>query len=58
MLPIVFPKNIPRTDKLIEGIDYEIENGNWVFTKWYHLKRGYCCNSGCVNCPYRIKEKV
>jgi hypothetical protein len=21
------------------------------------LKRGYCCNSGCTNCPYK-KEKV
>jgi len=47
-----------KKGKLIEEIDYEIENGNWVFTKCYHLKRGYCCNSSCVNCPYRIKEKV
>ncbi len=36
----------------IEGIDYYIDNGNYVFTKWRHLKRGYCCESGCRNCPY------
>ena len=23
-----------------------------VFTAAYHLKRGYCCNSGCRHCPY------
>ncbi len=24
-----------------------------VFTAQYHLRRGYCCNSGCRHCPYR-----
>ncbi len=33
--------------------DYYLENGNMVFTKHYHLKRGHCCNSGCRHCPYR-----
>ena len=23
-----------------------------VFTAAYHLRRGYCCNSGCRHCPY------
>jgi hypothetical protein len=23
-----------------------------VFTEAYHLRRGYCCNSGCRHCPY------
>ena len=33
--------------------DYHINNaGLLVFTREYHLKRGYCCGSGCVNCPY------
>lgn len=36
----------------VEHIDYTIENGNYVFTKWYHLKRGQCCDSGCRNCPF------
>lgn len=38
---------------LREGEDYVInDEGNLVFTREYHLERGYCCKSGCVNCPY------
>ena len=37
---------------LIEGIDYYIEDGLWVFTAIYLLRRGYCCQSGCRHCPY------
>jgi hypothetical protein len=29
------------------------ENGNLVFTKEYHLRRGRCCNNSCKNCPYK-----
>ena len=32
--------------------DFYMENGLLVFTAAYHLKRGYCCNSGCRHCPY------
>lgn len=40
-------------NKLIKGQDYIIsENGKWIFTREYHLKRGNCCGSGCINCPY------
>lgn len=28
------------------------ENGYVVFTAQYHLRRGYCCGSGCRHCPY------
>jgi Family of unknown function (DUF5522) len=37
---------------LVEGEDYYLENGNWVFTAKYLLRRGYCCRSGCRHCPY------
>ncbi|WP_419701465.1 DUF5522 domain-containing protein [Mucilaginibacter sp. NFX135] len=38
---------------LQEGIDYYInEDGNFVFTKEYHLKRGYCCKNKCLHCPW------
>jgi hypothetical protein len=33
--------------------DFYYENGLLVFTAAYHLKRGFCCNSGCRHCPYR-----
>jgi hypothetical protein len=42
---------------LIEGEDYYLENGNWVFTAKFLLDRGYCCRSGCRHCPYGfVKE--
>ncbi|SMO67621.1 DUF5522 domain-containing protein [Solitalea koreensis] len=38
---------------LVEGIDYIVNaNGLLVFTREYHLKRGYCCKNGCLNCPW------
>lgn len=42
---------------LKEGEDYYIEDGLYVFTEAYHLKRGYCCKSGCRHCPYGYMKK-
>src|SRR5687767_14062825 len=43
---------------LIEGKDYYInEQGLYVFTADYHLRRGYCCGSGCLHCPYGFKTE-
>lgn len=39
-------------NKLKEGEDYIIKNGNVVFTSYFHIKRGFCCGNGCKNCPY------
>lgn len=36
--------------------DFYWENGLMVFTEAYHLKRGYCCQSGCRHCPYRLRK--
>ena len=33
--------------------DFYYDGPYLVFTAAYHLKRGYCCNSGCRHCPYR-----
>jgi urocanate hydratase len=42
----------------VEGEDYYLERGNWVFTAKYLLNRGYCCRSGCRHCPYGfVKEE-
>jgi len=35
---------------------FYIENGFYVFTEKYHLKRGYCCKSGCRHCPWNFKK--
>jgi hypothetical protein len=41
----------------LEAGDYYLENDLFVFTAQYHLKRGYCCGSGCRHCPYRAQKK-
>ncbi|MDH5367414.1 MAG: DUF5522 domain-containing protein [Cyclobacteriaceae bacterium] len=46
-----------KQESLIENIDYYIENGMWVFTAHYHLKRGYCCDNLCRHCPYEGERK-
>lgn len=39
------------------GDYYFSEEGYLVFTEQYHLKRGYCCQSGCRHCPYEFSKK-
>jgi len=36
--------------------DFYMEGDLMVLTKQYHLKRGYCCKSGCRHCPYGFKK--
>lgn len=42
----------PTMKNLTEGVDFYREGGWVVYTAEYHLKRGYCCHSGCRHCPY------
>jgi len=44
---------IPKPTELTPG-DYYYEGPYLVFTAAYHVKRGYCCGSGCRHCPYRV----
>jgi hypothetical protein len=46
-----------QQEKLIEGVDYYLENGLMVLTARFLLKRGYCCGNGCRHCPYPKDEK-
>ncbi|MBO6515958.1 MAG: hypothetical protein JJ975_05340 [Bacteroidia bacterium] len=45
----------------MEEEDFYIdENGLYVMTKSFHLKRGYCCGNACKHCPYEhvnVKKK-
>jgi hypothetical protein len=39
--------------------DYYLSpEGYIIFTEKYHLKRGYCCKSGCKHCPYGYDKKT
>jgi hypothetical protein len=41
---------------MVRGRDYTVdESGLYVFTREYLLHRGYCCLSGCRNCPWGHK---
>ena len=42
----------PLITPALEPEDYYFEGPNIVFTETYHLKRGYCCGSGCRHCPF------
>jgi hypothetical protein len=43
----------------LDSEDYYLsEEGYIVFTEKYHLRRGYCCKSGCKHCPYGYDKKT
>ena len=41
------PNGLPKNEK-----DFYIEEGKYVFTEVFHLKRGHCCGNLCRHCPY------
>lgn len=43
----------PAAQPALAPEDYYMEGQNIVFTAAFHLKRGYCCGSGCRHCPYK-----
>jgi hypothetical protein len=43
-------------DKFDKEDYYLSPEGFIVFTEKYHLKRGYCCQSGCKHCPYGFNK--
>jgi hypothetical protein len=45
-------KNLDKDDYYLSA------DGFVVFTEQYHLKRGYCCKSGCKHCPYGYDKKT
>ncbi len=47
-----------KRSKLSDEDYYTSPNGFIVFTEAYHLKRGYCCKSGCKHCPFGFNPKT
>jgi hypothetical protein len=40
------PNSVFRLDYCVNG------DGNVEFSRFFHLERGFCCGSGCKNCPF------
>lgn len=32
--------------------EFYMEDGKFVLTERYHLRRGHCCANGCRHCPF------
>tara|TARA_B100000524_G_scaffold309958_1_gene186117 strand:+ start:64 stop:306 length:243 start_codon:yes stop_codon:yes gene_type:complete len=50
--------NFSNQSKLVKEDFYKSKDGYIIFTEKYHLKRGYCCKSGCKHCPYGFNKKT
>ncbi|MCC7401451.1 MAG: hypothetical protein IT214_08195 [Chitinophagaceae bacterium] len=45
-----------KNGELIAGVHYYMnDEGLMVFTRQYHLEKGYCCGMGCLHCPYEYE---
>lgn len=47
-----------KKNTLTEDEYYLSKEGFIIFTEAYHLKRGYCCKSGCKHCPFGFDKKT
>jgi len=55
---IIFAESMFEKPITSEEDYYTNEEGYRVFTEKYHLKRGYCCKSGCKHCPFGYDKKT
>lgn len=55
--PTDSPKSPPAPPLALDPEDYYFEGPYLIFTAAYHLKRGFCCGSGCRHCPYTEMER-
>jgi hypothetical protein len=57
--PPDLPPGLPVGPPPLPGVpdpdepDWLIEDGLYVATRSGLLRRGYCCGSGCRNCPWK-----
>ena len=48
----------PRKAPIPEPGDFYWDGPYIVFTEAYHLRRGWCCKSGCRHCPYGFMKET
>lgn len=50
---LAFAKEHNQVSSYIEGLDYQVVDGQPQHSKWYLLKQGKCCEQDCHHCPYK-----
>ncbi len=38
--------------ELLEHVDYKLKDSQQIYSTWYLVKQGQCCDDSCQNCPY------
>ena len=41
--------------ELVKGVHFYIDQGQYVFTEYYHIQRGSCCENQCRHCAYGLR---
>ncbi len=44
-------------NEMQERLHFYREGGMIVFTEFYHILKGYCCENGCRHCAYGFKKQ-
>jgi hypothetical protein len=52
------PDEDPIEVPIPEAGEFYYDGPYIVFTEAYHLRRGWCCKSGCRHCPYGFKKEL
>ena len=47
----------PDATLIPESGEFYYDGPYIVFTEAYHLRRGWCCQSGCRHCPYGFEKQ-
>ena len=50
--PAPIPGENTEPSEMAEDDEFYFDGPYMVFTEAYHLRRGYCCYSGCRHCPW------
>lgn len=51
-------KEVHLPARLTEGLHFYKEGPLMVFTEYYHILKGYCCQNRCRHCAYGLKSEV
>jgi len=56
-VPSPTPDSEDRIAPTPEPDEFYYDGPYIVFSEAYHLRRGWCCQSGCRHCPYGFQKE-